>query len=118
MLSKYWRKTEVLGQGQRWVYMQGDFAVKYPDGAYTFHGRSDEVLNVNGILFGTEHIEAAILRDRHLNPESPVGHCVVVGYPDAIAGEVPIAFMTPGDPQRPLTNKDFLRLFHLVEEVV
>jgi len=118
MLSKYWRRVEVQGKGEMWVYTQGDFAIKYADGAYTFHGRSDEVLNVNGILFGTEHIEGAILRDKQKNPDSPVGHCVVVGYPDEIAGEVPMAFLTPGDPAKPPTNKDFMRLFRLVEETV
>jgi len=118
MLSKYWRRTELPGKAAHWVYVQGDFAVRYPDGAYTFHGRSDEVLNVNGLLFGTEHIEGAILRDKQLHPDSPIGHCVVVGYPDEIAGEVPMAFVTPGDPSRPPTNRDFLRLFQLVEEIV
>jgi len=118
MLSKYWRRTELPGKAAHWVYIQGDFAVKYPDGAYTFHGRSDEVLNVNGLLFGTEHIEGAILRDKQLNPDSRIGHCVVVGYPDQIAGEVAMAFVTPGDTQKPPTNRDFLRLFHLVEETV
>merc|ERR1712060_114569 len=117
MLSKYWRKTELPGKGEQWVYVQGDYAVKYADGAFTFHGRSDEVLNVNGILFGTEQVEGAILRDK-LNPDSPVGHCVVAGYPDEIAGEVPMAFITPSDPAKPPTNKDFMRLFRLVEETV
>jgi len=118
MLAKYWHRTLVDGKGERWVYTQGDFAVKYPDGAFTFHGRSDEVLNVNGILFGTEHIEGAILRDKQKTPDSPVGHCVVVGYPDEVAGEVPMAFITPGDPAKKVTQRDFIRLFRLVQDVV
>mmetsp|Transcript_104786 Transcript_104786/g.337870 ORF Transcript_104786/g.337870 Transcript_104786/m.337870 type:complete len:790 (-) Transcript_104786:233-2602(-) len=118
MLAKYWRRTQVPDRGEQWVYTQGDFAVRYADGAYTFHGRSDEVLNVNGILFGTEHVEGAILRDKQLNPDSKVGHCAVVGYPDEISGEVPMAFITPGDAASPPTTKDFMRLFRLVEETV
>jgi acrylyl-CoA reductase (NADPH)/3-hydroxypropionyl-CoA dehydratase/3-hydroxypropionyl-CoA synthetase len=118
MTKKYWRKTQLANAGENWVYVQGDFAVKYPDGAFTFHGRSDEVLNVNGILFGTEHIEGAILRDRQKNSDSPVGHCVVVGLPDRVAGEVPIAFVVPGQPGRSLTSEDFMRLFGLVNETV
>lgn len=118
MLTKYWRKTNIPGEDEHWAYIQGDFAVKYDDGAYTFHGRSDEVLNVNGILFGTEHIEGAILRDKQQNPDSVVGHCVVVGYPDEVAGEVPMAFIVPGDAGRKPTNVDFLRLYKLVEQVV
>merc|ERR1719221_25279 len=118
MTKKYWRKTQIPDGSEQWVYVQGDFAVKYPDGSYTFHGRSDEVLNVNGILFGTEHIEGAILRDKVLTPNSALGHCVVVGYPDKLAGEVPLAWLTSGDPKSPLTERDCMRLFRLVDETV
>lgn len=117
MTKKYWRKTELPGVAQQWVYVQGDFAVKYDDSAFTFHGRSDEVLNVNGILFGTEHIEGAILRDRQANPDSPIGHCVVTGYPDKVSGEVPLAFvvLTRGTK---LSSDDQMRLFGLVSSIV
>ena len=40
----------------------GDTAVEHTDGAYTFHGRSDEVMNVGGNRISTEEIENAILR--------------------------------------------------------
>lgn len=119
MLAKYWRRTQLSdGSGESWCYTQGDFAVRYEDNAYTFHGRSDEVLNVNGILFGTEHIEGALLRDKQLCVESPIGHIVVIGFPDKISGEVPMAFMTPGNPSKPPAARDFIRLFRLVEETV
>ena len=45
-------------------YVQGDAAVRHTDGAYSFHGRSDEVMNVGGNRIGTEEIESAILLDR------------------------------------------------------
>ena len=39
-------------------FVQGDVArAAGKDGAYTFHGRSDEVINVNGNRVGTEQIE-------------------------------------------------------------
>ena len=49
--SKGFGSTEWCGDLQRWRayfvsgmgYMQGDAAVRHADGAYTFHGRSDEV---------------------------------------------------------------------------
>merc|ERR1712232_187997 len=118
MLRKYWRKTQLPDRSEQWVYVQGDFAVKYDDGAFTFHGRSDEVLNVNGILFGTEHIEGAILRDRQRNKDSSLGHCVVVGYPDKIAGQVPLAFVVSNGEGKRLASEDFLRLYSLVNETV
>jgi acrylyl-CoA reductase (NADPH)/3-hydroxypropionyl-CoA dehydratase/3-hydroxypropionyl-CoA synthetase len=136
MLKKYWRRTVVTEQDAGksggypngdeqhledkavWAYVQGDFAVKYADGAYTFHGRSDEVLNVNGILFGTEHIEGAILRDKQLTPNSVVGHCVVIGYPDEFAGQVPMAWIVPGSPDKEPSKDDFTRLWGLVRDIV
>jgi acrylyl-CoA reductase (NADPH)/3-hydroxypropionyl-CoA dehydratase/3-hydroxypropionyl-CoA synthetase len=135
MLSKYWRRTVLAsstnGKGtskggypeddegkEVFVYVQGDFAVKYGDGSYTFHGRSDEVLNVNGILFGTEHIEGAILRDKQTNPDSCVGHCVVIGYPDEVAGQVPMAWIVPGSPDKAPNKDDYTRLWGLVRDIV
>lgn len=118
MLKKYWRQCTTTGKQAHWAYIQGDFAKKQAHGAYTFHGRSDEVLNVNGILFGTEHIEAAILRDKELNPNSRVGQCIVVGYPDEIAGEVPLAFVTTDDSQLNTGTIDVMRLFNLITEIV
>jgi len=118
MLRKYWRKTQLNDGNDQWVYVQGDFATKYPEGSFTFHGRSDEVLNVNGILFGTEHLEGAILRDKQNNNDSVVGHCVVVGFPDKIAGEVPLAFIVPGTDGAELESMDVLRLCKLVNDTV
>ncbi|MFQ6019165.1 MAG: AMP-binding protein, partial [Dehalococcoidia bacterium] len=39
-----------------WAYTQGDFAIKYEDGSFTLHGRSDDVINVSGHRMGTEEI--------------------------------------------------------------
>ena len=64
-------------------YVQGDTAVRHASGAYSFRGRSDEVINVGGNRIGTEEIENALLLDREL-PGSPVGNCVVVGMPDEV----------------------------------
>lgn len=118
MLTKYWRNTQVPGREPMWYYVQGDYACKYGDGSYTFHGRSDEVLNVNGILFGTEHIEGAILRERVVNPSSPIGQACVVGYPDKIQGEVPLAFLVPADPKKEIQQADTMRCFQLVRKIV
>jgi len=57
------------------------------------HGRSDDVLNVNGHRVGTGQIEASILRDK-LRSDSPVGNCIVVGIQDDMTGQTPWAFIT------------------------
>ena len=74
------RFTEVYFS--RWdgelTYTQGDYARRGDEGAFTLHGRSDDVINVSGHRIGTEEIEGAILRDKTLRQDSPVGNVVVV----------------------------------------
>lgn len=108
-VETYWRR----GPQGEWAYVQGDFAMKYPDGSFTLHGRSDDVINVSGHRMGTEEIEGAILRDRQITPDSPVGNCVVVGAPHREKGLTPLAFVVTA-PGRRLTSQDRQRLNELV----
>jgi acrylyl-CoA reductase (NADPH) / 3-hydroxypropionyl-CoA dehydratase / 3-hydroxypropionyl-CoA synthetase len=102
---------------QRWpgalAYTQGDFAVRYEDGSFSLHGRSDDVINVSGHRMGTEEIEGAILRDKQVNPDSPVGNVIVVGAPHREKGLTPLAFVKPATGRR-LTVEDKRRLAELV----
>jgi acrylyl-CoA reductase (NADPH)/3-hydroxypropionyl-CoA dehydratase/3-hydroxypropionyl-CoA synthetase len=104
----YWRRWR-----GRWAYTQGDFAIRHEDGSFSLHGRSDDVINVSGHRMGTEEIEGAILRDKALNPGSPVGNVLVVGAPHREKGLTPIAFITPV-PGRKLGQDDRRRLIELV----
>ncbi|GAB4197587.1 MAG: propionyl-CoA synthase subunit Pcs [Roseiflexaceae bacterium] len=108
-VKTYWRR----GPQGEWAYVQGDFAVKYPDGSFTLHGRSDDVINVSGHRMGTEEIEGAILRDKQITPDSPVGNCIVVGAPHREKGLTPLAFILTL-PGRRLTREDRRRLDLLV----
>jgi len=108
--STYWSRW----QGT-WAYTQGDFAVRYPDGGFSLHGRSDDVINVSGHRMGTEEIEGAILRDKQLNADSPVGNVIVVGAPHREKGLTPLAFITPAAGHR-LTADDRRRLIELVRQ--
>ena len=89
------------GDVQRWSkyfvpqvgYVQGDAAIRHADGAFTFHGRTDEVINVGGNRIGTEEIENAFLVYARRDG-SPLRNAVVVGMPDAVLGTVPCAFIT------------------------
>ncbi|MEM1414899.1 MAG: AMP-binding protein [Myxococcota bacterium] len=96
------------------TYTQGDYARQHEDGAFTLHGRSDDVINVSGHRIGTEEIEGAILRDKVLRPDSPVGNAVVVGAPDEQKGEAPIAFLIPA-PGAKIGDADLDRLKGLVK---
>ena len=95
------------------TYTQGDYARQHEDGAYTLHGRSDDVINVSGHRIGTEEIEGAILRDKTLREDSPVGNVVVVGAPHDEKGETPVAFLVAAA-GRKLSDDDLARLQSLV----
>ena len=104
----YWRRWKGA-----WAYTQGDFAIAHADGSFSLHGRSDDVINVSGHRMGTEEIEGAVLRDKGLHPDSPVGNVLVVGAPHREKGLTPLAFVVPA-PGRKLTIEDKRRLFDLV----
>jgi len=103
----------------RWAgtlaYTQGDVAIRHADGSFSLHGRSDDVINVSGHRMGTEEIEGAILRDKQINPDSPVGNVIVIGAPHREKGLTPIAFITPAAGRR-LTAEDRRRLSELVRQ--
>ncbi|KAB7648919.1 AMP-binding protein [Polymorphobacter fuscus] len=108
--SNYWRRWNGV-----WAYTQGDFAVRHADDGFSLHGRSDDVINVSGHRMGTEEIEGAILRDKQLDPDSPLGNVLVVGAPHREKGLTPIAFVTAA-PGQTLTRDDFRRLSDLVRQ--
>ncbi len=104
----YWKRWRGA-----WAYTQGDFAIMHDDGSFSLHGRSDDVINVSGHRMGTEEIEGAVLRDKALDPDSPVGNVLVVGAPHREKGLTPLAFVVPVA-GRKLTLDDKRRLFELV----
>ncbi|WP_310498843.1 AMP-binding protein, partial [Sandarakinorhabdus sp.] len=106
----YWRRWQGV-----WAYTQGDFAVRHADEGFSLHGRSDDVINVSGHRMGTEEIEGAILRDKALNPDSPLGNVLVVGAPHPEKGLTPLAFITAA-PGQVLTRDDERRLSDLVRQ--
>ncbi|MUV85219.1 AMP-binding protein [Natronomonas sp. CBA1123] len=97
------------------AYLQGDVAKQYDDGSFSLHGRSDEVINVSGHRMGTEELEGAMLRDKQLNPETPVANVVVVGAPHHEQGLVPVAFVQTREGTE-LTTEVERRLARLVRE--
>jgi acrylyl-CoA reductase (NADPH) / 3-hydroxypropionyl-CoA dehydratase / 3-hydroxypropionyl-CoA synthetase len=111
--AKRWLTTYWARWRGAWAYTQGDFAVRYSDGSFSLHGRSDDVINVSGHRMGTEEIEGAILRHKSLDPDSPVGNVIVVGAPHREKGLTPLAFVKPAA-GRKLTQDDRRRLTDLV----
>jgi acrylyl-CoA reductase (NADPH)/3-hydroxypropionyl-CoA dehydratase/3-hydroxypropionyl-CoA synthetase len=108
--ATYWSRWDGA-----WAYTQGDVAIRHADGSFSLHGRSDDVINVSGHRMGTEEIEGAILRDKQINADSPVGNVIVIGAPHREKGLTPLAFVTAA-PGRRITMDDRRRLTELVRQ--
>jgi acetyl-CoA synthetase len=69
------------------VWWHGDWANVDEDGCWFLHGRADESMNVAGRKVGPAEIEQAILQ------HPAVREAAVIGIPDEIKGECPVAFV-------------------------
>lgn len=69
------------------VYFTGDGAKMDADGDFIISGRIDDVINVAGHRLGTAEIESALVS------HSSVAEAAVVGIPDEITFEAPVAFV-------------------------
>jgi len=80
-LETYWSKY-----GKK-VYFTSDGAYKDENGLIRIVGRVDDVIKIAGHRLTTGELEAAI----NLHPK--ITECAVIGIPDEIKGEAPIAFI-------------------------
>jgi len=80
-LETYW------SQYGKEIYFTSDGAFKDENGLIRIVGRVDDVIKVAGHRIATGELEAAI------NQHSEITECAVVGVPDEIKGELPIAFV-------------------------
>jgi acetyl-CoA synthetase len=69
------------------MFYAGDYAIKDEDGYIWVLGRADEVLKVAGHRLGTYELESALVA------HPTVAEAAVIGVPDPIKGEVPMAFV-------------------------
>ncbi|MEB3787419.1 MAG: acetate--CoA ligase, partial [Desulfurococcales archaeon] len=83
-IKTYWSRFSRPDEGV-WIYYPADYAIRDGDGYFWLLGRADEVLNVAGHRLGTIEIEDAILA------HPAVSEAAVVGAPDPVKGEVPVA---------------------------
>jgi len=79
-IRTYWSKFPGM-------FYAGDYAIKDQDGYIWVLGRADEVIKVAGHRLGTYELESALISHK------AVAEAAVVGVPDPIKGEVPIAFV-------------------------
>ncbi len=85
-INTYWRKFSRPEEGV-WIYYPADYAMRDEDGYFWILGRADEVIKVAGHRLGTAEIESALVS------HPAVAEAAVVGRPDPVKGEVPVAFV-------------------------
>lgn len=83
-IRTYWSMFSKPEKGV-WIYYPADYAVRDKDGYFWLLGRADEVMNVAGHRLGTIELEDAILA------HPAVSEAAVVGAPDPVKGQVPVA---------------------------
>jgi malonyl-CoA/methylmalonyl-CoA synthetase len=84
----YWRRLEATAAAWRegW-FRTGDIGVRSPDGYLTLQGRRSDLIISGGFNLYPREIEELLL-------EQPgVREAAVVGIPDAVRGEVPVAYV-------------------------
>jgi len=81
------RYEQVFFSRFKGLFFTGDYAVVDQDGYIWVAGRADEVLKVAGHRIGTYELESALVGHR------AVAEAAVVGVPDEVKGEVPLAFV-------------------------
>ena len=81
-------------------FRTGDRARRDPDGRYFFDGRRADVLKVAGENVSTVEVEQV------LGAHPAVLEAAVIGMPDPVRDEVPVAFVVATDPARPPSSQE------------
>ncbi|HWC00036.1 MAG TPA: AMP-binding protein, partial [Bryobacteraceae bacterium] len=88
IFAGYWRREEATRAAFADGYFRtGDLAVRSPDGYYTLRGRTSDLIISGGFNIYPREIEEFLLEQ----PE--VAEAAVVGVPDRVRGEIPVAFL-------------------------
>jgi malonyl-CoA/methylmalonyl-CoA synthetase len=86
VFAGYWRREEATRAAFRDGYFQtGDLAVREPDGYYTLQGRKSDLIISSGFNIYPREVEEFLLAEG-------LAEVAVVGVPDRVRGEVPVAY--------------------------
>ncbi len=93
VFSGYWRREDATRAAFRGDHFRtGDMGVRSPDGYYTLCGRKSDLIISGGFNIYPREIE------EFLQEQPGVGEAAVVGVPDRLRGEVPVAYVVPKGP--------------------
>ncbi|MFW5836171.1 MAG: class I adenylate-forming enzyme family protein [bacterium] len=92
IMAGYWKDPEASGEVIRsGLYYTGDLGVRDEEGFLYVTGRAKDIIKVKGFRVSPKEIEEHIIRS------DAVSEAAVVGVPDDVQGEVPVAFLVPKD---------------------
>jgi malonyl-CoA/methylmalonyl-CoA synthetase len=88
IFAGYWRRPEATGAAFRDGYFKtGDLAIRDPDGYYRLCGRRSDLIISGGFNIYPREIE------EFLQEQDEVAEAAVVGVPDHVRGEAPVAYV-------------------------
>ncbi len=88
IFAGYWRRPEATAAAFRDGYFRtGDLAIREPDGYYTLCGRRSDLIISGGFNIYPREIE------EFLQEQEEVAEAAVVGVPDRVRGEAPVAYV-------------------------
>jgi malonyl-CoA/methylmalonyl-CoA synthetase len=85
VFAGYWRRAGGAHHTADGYFRTGDLATVSPDGYYTLLGRRSDLIISGGFNIYPREIEELLL--------AHVSECAVVGVPDDVRGEVPVAYI-------------------------
>ena len=85
VFAGYWRRAGGAHHTSDGYFRTGDLATVSPDGYYTLLGRRSDLIISGGFNIYPREIEELLLEH--------VSECAVVGMPDDVRGEVPVAYI-------------------------
>jgi len=96
VFAGYWNRTDATRAAfmDGW-FRTGDLAVRSPDGYYTLVGRRSDVIISGGFNIYPREIE------EFLSEQPEIAEAAVVGVPDRVRGEVPVAYVVMCSPVDP-----------------
>ena len=90
VISGYWKREDATRAAFVDGYFRtGDLAVRAQDGYYTIQGRRSDLIISGGFNIYPREIE------EFLEEQASVAEAAVVGAPDKLHGEVPVAYIVP-----------------------
>ena len=90
IFAGYWRRDEATRDSFPDGYFRtGDLAVREPDGYYTLRGRRGDLIISGGFNIYPREIEEFLME------QAEIAEAAVVGVPDPVRGEAPVAYVVP-----------------------